>query len=57
VEGTERECLVCRKRGINVSLALVPARDAMIADLLLIIEKEVAELTAELRPEMKEKAA
>lgn len=56
VQGTEKECLICRKRGVNVSPALVYARERLIAELERQVAIEVAELTADLRPEM-EKAA
>lgn len=56
VKGTLNECLVCKRRGVSLPTNLVAARDALIADLEAVIAREVAELTADLRPEM-EKAA
>ncbi|ROS28876.1 hypothetical protein EDF22_0607 [Rathayibacter sp. PhB127] len=56
VKGTLNECLVCKRRGVSLPTNLVAARDALIAELEAVIAREVAELTADLRPEM-EKAA
>ncbi|MCJ1687760.1 hypothetical protein [Rathayibacter sp. VKM Ac-2927] len=52
VAGTEKTCLVCAKKSKPMPFRLVPRRDALIAELLERIEREVAELTADLRPEL-----
>jgi hypothetical protein len=56
VKGTLNECLVCKRRGVSLPPNLVAARDVLIAELEAVIAREVAEFTADLRPEMEEAA-
>lgn len=52
VAGTEKTCLVCAKKSKQIPFRLAQRREELIAELLEQIEREVAELTVDLRPEL-----
>lgn len=56
VKGTDKGCVICAKKGLALDPRMAVLRDRQIYELSLIVQAEVAALTADLRPE-EEKAA
>lgn len=56
VKGAEKGCVLCAKKGLALDPRMAVLRDRQIHELSLIVQAEVAALTADLRPE-EEKAA